>query len=98
MIRLAALIAATFAVAACHGTLPESTPPVRGAGQCDAAKVQYLIGHIRSDAVTNAARKRSGARVVRYLTPGMMVTMEYRGDRLNLHLGTDGRIGSATCG
>jgi hypothetical protein len=28
----------------------------------------------------------------------MIVTMEYRADRLNLHVGADGRIGSARCG
>jgi hypothetical protein len=35
---------------------------------------------------------------VRWITPGMMVTMDYRADRVNLHLGTDDRVGSVRCG
>ena len=40
----------------------------------------------------------SGAKVVRVLRPGMMVTMEYRGDRLNLRIDGQGKILSVTCG
>jgi hypothetical protein len=40
----------------------------------------------------------SGARVVRWVTPEMIITMEHREDRLTVRLGTDGRIGSLNCG
>ena len=45
-----------------------------------------------------AAMAASGAKVVRVLRPGMMMTMEYRGDRLNLRIDGQGKILSATCG
>jgi len=71
--------------------------PAPSAG-CDASRVQDVIGKPRSEALAEDARKRAGAATVRYLTPDMIVTMEYRADRLNLHVGADGRIGSARCG
>lgn len=91
------LLAAVLALAACRGTPPETTPPPP-AESCDAARVQDVLGKPRSEALAEDARRRSGARTVRYLMPDMMVTMEYRGDRLNLQVGSDGRIGSARCG
>ena len=66
--------------------------------ECNANNLQALIGQTRSEALTAEAKRLSGANAVRYLTPDMIVTMEFRSDRLNLHLGTDGKIGSARCG
>ncbi|MCY7398715.1 MAG: hypothetical protein LH466_07765 [Sphingomonas bacterium] len=40
----------------------------------------------------------SGARTLRWVAKGMMVTMEYRGDRLTVHLDANNRVESATCG
>lgn len=89
---------AVLAVTACRQVPPAPTPPPVTGPSCDATKVQDVVGKRRSGAAAEDARVRSGARTVRYLTPDMMVTMEYRGDRLNLHIGTDGKIGSARCG
>jgi hypothetical protein len=57
-----------------------------------------LVGQRRSSRVAQRARRLTGARDVRWITPGMMVTMDYRADRVNLHLGTDDRVGSVRCG
>ena len=92
------VVTAALALVACRSTPPEGTQPPPTGASCDAAGVQDVVGKPRSDALAEDARRRSGARSVRYLTPDMMVTMEYRGDRLNLHVGKDGRIGSARCG
>lgn len=89
---------AMLAVSACRQVPPAPSPPQVAGPSCDATMVQDVVGKQRSDAVAEDARVRSGSKNVRYLTPDMMVTMEYRGDRLNLHLGTDGKIGSARCG
>jgi hypothetical protein len=97
MIRFALPIAA-LAATACHPVPPAQTPPPAEGAACNAEGLDDLIGKARSEVVAADARNRSGASVVRWLTPDMIVTMEYREDRLNLHLGTDGRIGSVRCG
>ncbi|MCY7398494.1 MAG: peptidase inhibitor I78 [Sphingomonas bacterium] len=40
----------------------------------------------------------SGARTLRWVAKGMMVTMEYRGDRLTVHLDANNRVERANCG
>ena len=99
MIRLA-LPLIVLAVAGCMADVrPEGPAPAPAPGvECNSNGLDGLIGRTRSPETTAEAKRLSGANVVRYLTPGMMVTMEFRADRLNLHLGTDGKVGSARCG
>lgn len=99
MKQMAFPLLAMLGLIACRAGPPE-TPPSQPPSQsaCDASKVQDVVGKSRDVALAEDARRRSGAKTVRYLTPDMIITMEYRGDRLNLHLGTDGKIGSARCG
>jgi Peptidase inhibitor I78 family len=87
-------------LAACASVPPAEAEetPVRGAGHCDATKAQGLIGEPRSEAVGDEARRLSGAGALRWLPQGSIVTMEYRADRLNLHLDRDGRIVRIACG
>ena len=84
------------------------TPPAEGnqnpqeqpgeAGSCDAAKAQSFVGEPENAAIAERARKESGARTVRWLRPGQIVTMEYRDDRLNLELDSQGKIIAIRCG
>jgi hypothetical protein len=95
MIRLALPAAALVLLGACAPkTPPEPIPGV----ECNASKLGGLTGKTRSPEAEAEARRLSGANVVRWLEPNAIVTMEFRADRLNLHLGTDGKIGSARCG
>ncbi len=88
-------VAALVMTSACTPkTPPETVPGV----ECNADSVSGLIGKNRSAEVEAEALKLSGAKTVRWLTPDSMMTMDFRVDRLNLHLGTDGKIGSARCG
>jgi hypothetical protein len=57
-----------------------------------------LVGEPESAAVAEQARQQSGARTVRWLRPGQIVTMEYRDDRLNLELDANGKIIAIRCG
>ena len=65
--------------------------------QCNARPAQVLVGKRISPAVEARARKLSGARIVRSLPPGTIVTMEFRPDRLNIHLDRKGRIARLQC-
>jgi len=85
-----------------------ATPPAEGnqmpkeqvpqGGGCDAAKAQSLVGEPESAAIAEQARQKSGARTVRWLRPGQIVTMEYRDDRLNLEVDAQGKIIKIRCG
>lgn len=85
-----------------------ATPPAEGnqvpqeqpadGGSCDAAKAQSFVGEPESAEIAEQARQKSGARTVRWLRPGQIVTMEYRDDRLNLELDAEGKIIAIRCG
>lgn len=99
MIRLCLPLLA-FAAAGC---VPHPDPlgyvqAAPAGASCTAEGLAPLIGQKRSPKVERAAKRGSGANAIRWITPDMMVTMDYREDRLNVHLGTDGKIGSFKCG
>jgi len=72
--------------------------PVAGGGNCNAALVQNLLGREATTALGTDARDRSGARQIRWIRPGDAVTMDYREDRLNIHLDARGRVERLVCG
>jgi len=72
--------------------------PVRGAGRCDAGRVQQMVGRDATTALGTDARSRSGAASIRWIRPGDVVTMDYREDRLNIHLDARGRVARLVCG
>lgn len=99
--RIAVLSAATLmAACAMQSNRPEqpSPPAASGPSGCDAAKASFAAGQTYSEEIAQRAREASGARTVRVLRPGQVITMEYRYDRLNLKLDAADRIESANCG
>jgi len=67
-------------------------------GKCAAVKLDDLIGKPATVALANEARERAGATTVRAIGHGQTVTMEYRADRLTIHLDKDGRVERFICG
>ncbi len=65
---------------------------------CNAEAAQGFVGQMPSEATVQSAVDASGAKTVRVIGHGMMVTMDYRGDRLNVHLDEAGKIVRVTCG
>lgn len=92
------------AAAAASTEDPVRTDPSAASSQpgenamCDAAKAQFAVGQTYSDTLATEAKEAAGAKVVRQLLPGQAVTMEFRGDRLNLETGEGGRVVSVRCG
>jgi uncharacterized protein involved in type VI secretion and phage assembly len=82
-------------------TSPSNEAPgsaVDGEGGCDAAAAQGVVGRQRSEAAGAEALRLSGAATLRWIEPGMMVTMDYRPDRLNIELDEAGKITRLRCG
>jgi hypothetical protein len=94
------VLAMAMTIGAAPPPSPPETFPVRGetGHHCDAAKAKKLVGRKRSPAAEREALRLSGAAMVRWIPIGTMVTMDFRPDRLNLHLDRKGRILSVNCG
>lgn len=99
------LIAALTALTACTSTPPPAgavtggNQPARpGTGQCNADAVQWAVGKPNNQANFDRVWKESGAGLVRPITPNQAVTMDYRQDRVNLHLDANNIITKITCG
>ncbi|UYY58996.1 I78 family peptidase inhibitor [Sphingomonas sp. S2-65] len=89
---------AVLASAGCTQQRSVAELPAAPAGACTSDGLASLLGKQRGDAAAADAMRLSGARTLRWIEPGMAVTMDYREDRLNLHLSADGKIESARCG
>lgn len=72
--------------------------PGLGEETCNAEAAQSLVGRSASEAVVKQAVAASGAKSVRVIPHDGMVTMDYRGDRLNIQLDEQGKIVAITCG
>ncbi|MGE0178529.1 MAG: I78 family peptidase inhibitor [Sphingomonas sp.] len=67
-------------------------------GPCAANRLGSLIGRPFSDSLRTEALRGSGARTARVIRPGDVVTMDYRADRLNIHLTASDEVERFACG
>ncbi len=99
-------MAALMAGCASHGPAPAAAPsPTQSQAQapapdmlCNAQPAQAAVGQSSTASVVESARARSGARMVRILRPGQMVTKEFDTQRLNLEVDANGHILAVRCG
>lgn len=108
----AALLALTLAaLAGCDTTsappvASDNHPPVTGGpagtpqvnGDCDASKVQDLVGKMVTSTLEQQAVKASGASQLRTLGPDDVATMDFNLKRLNIHTDKKKIIQRVTCG
>lgn len=80
-----------LALAGCVEPVPV-TPEEPDADLCKASALQGLVGQPRT--VLSTMLLPAGSRVIE---AGDAVTMDYRADRLNVEIGTDGRISKVGC-
>ncbi|MGE0045150.1 MAG: I78 family peptidase inhibitor [Hyphomonadaceae bacterium] len=89
------LVALALIAAACA---PQAAPPPSAPGTadnadtCGMANWRQLIGAEASTIDRSTLPLRT-----RVITPDMMVTQDYSAERLNIIVGTDGRVGSLRC-
>ena len=67
-------------------------------GVCAAASAEVLVGNRYRRGVPTKAKRLSGARVVRVVMPGEMVTQDWREDRLTMRVDHRRVITSVRCG
>lgn len=66
--------------------------------ECGATLVQGYVGLRANDTVREEVARRSGAATIRWVEPGMAVTMDFRPDRMTAELDVDGVVQSLRCG
>jgi hypothetical protein len=97
-----AVAAALLVLSACTAAQADEEPvPVHGStagGTCDGAKAQGLVGAAAKAELGARALKMSGARTIRWVRPGDVVTMDFREDRLNIELDERGQVKALSCG
>ena len=94
-------IAAALPLAACSaGAPPAETlpPPPSAEGPCNADGAQGFVGQTASAETGAALLRATGARTLRWVAPGMAVTMDYRPDRLTVSYDAAYRIERVSCG
>lgn len=83
-------------------TTPAASEPMAAGAdsgkRCIPEKLVGLEGQPATEAVLNKAVKDSGARHARVLKPGMMMTMDFREDRISIEVDEQNRIIRASCG
>ena len=76
----------------------EAGPTVKGDGRCDAAAVAWAVGQKAGEDVMKQVWKQSGAGLIRPIAPDQAVTLDFREDRINVHLDAGNTITRLDCG
>lgn len=90
------MLVALAAVACAPAEPPAAPDPLTGPCRTDA--LAPMVGRAWSDSLRAEVLRLSGARAARVIRPGDMVSMDFRSDRLNVHLTGEGRIERFDCG
>ena len=76
--------------------MSQTLPPQRQA--CNPDVVQDEVGKPATAERIEAIRERSGSKVVRVVRPGQAMTMDFRGDRVDIHVDAQDVIVAVSCG
>lgn len=75
--------------------------PVHGEApgyECRSEGLNAFVGQMATAELGSEILAKSGAKVLRWLRPGQIVTMEFRFDRVNVKLDAQNKIEAVTCG
>ena len=92
-------LAATLLLAACS-TAPAQPPPhgETPGHECQSDGLERFAGQTATSETGADILRVSKAATIRWVQPGQMVTMEYRADRVTVHLASGNRIERVNCG
>lgn len=97
MRKMVVLVSALLAACA---TAPAATP-IHGetpGRTCNAAGTDRFIGQAGTRATGAAIKRATNAAALRWAPPGVMLTMDFRSDRVTVHLGPDNKVIQIKCG
>ena len=94
------VLGALMMTMACTAVPPDGEPAGAGSStyRCEADGLADLVGRPATADLGAEALRRSGARTLRWIRPGDAVTMDFREDRLNIHLDAEHRVERLACG
>lgn len=87
----------TVAACAAQGQSPLATPVV-SAGLCAGDGLGRFVGQPATAELGRDILRQTGASSLRWVAEGMMVTMEFRQERVTVHLDRSNRVKRAVCG
>lgn len=99
--KLALASVVAISLTGCAMTTSENepaTPPEVGEAACNIDALSGLVGQPGTSELAADAMAKSGARSVRWIRPGMAVTMDFRPDRLNIELDDSSNVVKFGCG
>ena len=82
-------------IAACAATAPPAAPPQADA--CSPQSLSRYVGLAANDSTAARMKRETGKTDLRWVRPGMAVTMDYREDRLTVYVDAANRIERASC-
>ena len=91
------VILSALALAACSTVPAEGTEPSTAAA-CKNEGLRAFVGRDATEATGSELLKQSGANALRWIPQGMMVTMEFRADRVTAYLDGNNKIERVSCG
>ena len=95
-----AILLLAITLPACAAAEPVELP-LRGQGSgviCRSYGLDKFVGREAGTKLAAELRKASGAKTIRWVRPGSMITMDYRDDRLTVRLSERNRVIAANCG
>lgn len=85
-------------LAACATIKPEKPMTKRDGGVCSDSALQRFVGQPATVEVGAAVLRSSGAKTLQWVGAGMMVTMDYREDRVRVYLDQANKVARVACG
>ena len=98
LLGLLPLAVTTIAACSSQAQSPLAVPGGGGSGLCAANNLDQFFGRTRSEQLGSEIRRQSGATTIRWVPEGTMVTMDFRGERVTVHLDGSNRVRRAVCG
>ncbi len=96
--RLWIVILTLSPLAACQIAQSDATAPGPVQGTCNGAALDQFTGQPASEELGAKILKASGARKIRWVPKGSVVTMEFAFDRVTVLLDGSNRVERASCG
>lgn len=92
------LAVTTIAACSTQARSPVAAPSGSESGLCAPNNLERFTGKVRSEQLGSEIRRQSGATAIRWVPEGMMVTMDFRSERVTVHLDSANRVKRVVCG